>query len=89
MWKSENEMIDKPNELPKGLISFAYNAIYNPVINTGARVDLIKEMSKFELSDEAKILIFEAQTNGTPNKENEDKLIELLTQELMTKFKIF
>ena len=80
-------MSDKPNEPPKGLLSFTYNAIYNPATNEGARVDLMQEMSKFELSDEAKALIFEAQTDGVPHRQSEERLVELLVQELMGTFK--
>ena len=79
-------MPDKPGELPQGLISFAYNAIFNPAINARARADLMQEMSKFGLSDEAKALIYAAQTCGVPDREYEERLIELLALELMAKW---
>ena len=79
-------MPDKPGELPKGLISFAYNAMFNPAINVRARADLMQEMSKFGLSDEARALIYAAQICGIPDQEYEERLVKLLTLELMAKW---
>lgn len=79
-------MSDKPGELPQGLISFAYNAMFNPAINDRARADLKQEMSRFGLSAEARVLIYAAQTCGIPDREYEGRLVKLLALELMAKW---
>lgn len=80
-------MTEQPNELPKGLISFAYNAIFNPSTNESARLDLMGEMSKFGLSEEAQNLILQGQMGGFPDQESKERFIALLRQELMAKIK--
>lgn len=75
-------MSDKSNELPKGLLSFTYHALYDPATNRGARIDLEKEMTRFELSEEAQAAIGDIQTNELPPQESADQLVELLVEEI-------
>jgi hypothetical protein len=80
-------MSNKSKEPPKGLLSFVYHAMHDPVMSENVLVNGNEEMSKFELSDEAKAAILAAQTVEASDEEYKERLIELMSQELAAKFK--
>jgi hypothetical protein len=70
------------DQKPQGLLSFAYNAAYDPATNKAIREDLEGVMSEFNLSPQAKTCIRTAQQRGEPADEDIEEFTSLLAAEL-------
>jgi len=67
---------------PKGLLSFLYNAVFDPDTNQNCHEDIQGTMKFFGLSEQEQAAITAAQDAGQPDPEALEKVANLLVAEL-------
>jgi hypothetical protein len=74
------------HNLPPGLLSFLYNAVYNKEVNEAIRRNIETVMTDFHLTDNQKAAIRAAKDRGSPNEGDIEGVVNLLVPFLMTHY---